>query len=548
MPIKSTGCATCRKRKIRCDETRPGCTRCKTHGVTCPGYRTPAPGQVKFMDETDEVLMQYGGVKKKSRKPSADEDILTPISLDLPVSPSSSDTSVVATTGDADMDAFFLTPQESFLDFGRAMEMYAPPRYLASPAMEKSMIYSTFLDMYLPQRMGQQDAHFSFLQHLLTTPNLRPEVSASLDALSMVQVGSMYKDTGLLKSAVKSYSKALSALSRSIGRNDAMSDDYVLATVTMLATCEFFDEISMAGTGWTKHMEGSQNLLRARGPDSVQSQLALLLFMNMRHGALSHALINRKGIFLGTPEWRAVAFRVPVVDNSTLFYDTALQVPGVLERYDKLDFTSETLVEEIDSILVEARRLEVEMREWFESFRNALKMSGKATWRLVDVEQFSTFVGLCPDRTIDRGFLFPNFMVAYLVGVYWNVMHFMRATVQKLHTARHIAQKDWYPEPEEMVPEEELLEYVMNLCRCFPYYCEPFSSSTGQIGLFLPLRTAAVYFTERGHWNLLKWCGTVKNSCFNRGMHPPSLPEKFPKLPVMDGRSSRSSSGSPGVD
>ncbi|RZA15489.1 MAG: Zn(II)2Cys6 transcription factor [Proteobacteria bacterium] len=44
MPVRSAGCFQCRKRKIRCDEKRPGCDRCKTHGVSCPGYRLPAPG------------------------------------------------------------------------------------------------------------------------------------------------------------------------------------------------------------------------------------------------------------------------------------------------------------------------------------------------------------------------------------------------------------------------------------------------------------------------------------------------------------------------
>lgn len=503
------------------------------------------------MDETDEVLMQYGGTKRKSRKPVKGDDDFRDrtTSWDSSLSPSS-DKSVVTSTGSFELDAFCSPPNESVSDLGRVMEMFAPPRHLASPAMEKSMIYGTFMEIYLPQKMGQQDAHFSFLQHLLTTPNLRPGVAHSLDALSMVQVGSMYKDTGLLKSAIKAYSKALSSLARTIGSGDALYDDYVLATVSMLASCEFFDEISMMGTGWTKHMEGSQHLLRVRGPDSVQSRLALLLFLNMRHGALSHALISRKATFLGTPEWRAVAFRVPFVDNSTLFYDTALQVPLILQRYDDLDLDGETSLEEIDAILSEAKRLEVEMRTWFASFQNVLRMSGKSPWRLVDVDSFATFAGNCSDRTIDRAFEFPNFMVAYLIGVYWNVMHFMRSTMQKLHTARHIIQTDWFPGPEDVVPEEELLEYVMNLCRCFPYYCEPQSNSTGQVALFLPLRTAAVYFTEHGQWSLLKWCGAVKDSVFTRGMHPPSLPERFlvsPKMTRMDHLSSRGSSGSPGA-
>ncbi|RAH41048.1 Zn(II)2Cys6 transcription factor [Aspergillus brunneoviolaceus CBS 621.78] len=34
----STGCVLCRKRKVKCDEGKPGCQRCSTHGVSCPGY------------------------------------------------------------------------------------------------------------------------------------------------------------------------------------------------------------------------------------------------------------------------------------------------------------------------------------------------------------------------------------------------------------------------------------------------------------------------------------------------------------------------------
>jgi hypothetical protein len=48
------------------------------------------------------------------------------------------------------------------------------------------------------------------------------------------------------------------------------------------------------------------------------------------------------------------------------------------------------------------------------------------------------------------------------------------------------------------------------------------SSSTGQIGIFLPMRTAAIYFTQRGNWTLLKWVGAVKDNVFVKGMHPPS--------------------------
>ncbi|KAG8672461.1 hypothetical protein FPOAC1_005734 [Fusarium poae] len=37
-PRRRTGCQTCRKRRIKCDETRPACTKCLQSGWKCDGY------------------------------------------------------------------------------------------------------------------------------------------------------------------------------------------------------------------------------------------------------------------------------------------------------------------------------------------------------------------------------------------------------------------------------------------------------------------------------------------------------------------------------
>ncbi|CAK4014036.1 hypothetical protein TI39_contig476g00019 [Lecanosticta acicola] len=481
MPARSTGCLTCRKRKIRCDETRPGCKRCETHGVPCPGYRLPAPGQVEFHDQTESTVRRAHEQYKTKAPP-----IVLPTRPFSTTSPKNSST--LTTTSDDDPttttttkygQVVILHRNESLMDFADSMALFSNPTYLPSPAVEKSLIYSAFMETYVPQRTGPGDSQFSFLQHLISTPGLRSEVSDSLDALSMVQVGSIYKDPNLLKSAVKAYSKSLGGLLRtmSTGRGGVVRDDYVLATVSILGICEFYDEIAQVGDGWMKHIEGSQRVLAARGPSSIQSDLALLLFSNMRHGALSHALIARKACFLGTPEWRAVAWRVSYVDMATLFYDTALQVPAFLERHDKLDPESPTYIEDIDAALKEGKRLGTELREWMEDFKVRSKLLDPAEpeifW-LTKIEDFPTFTSLVSDRTIDEAYMFPSFPVAYLVIVCWDVQHFLRSAIQSLHTSRYKASSGWFPDPGEVVTDEELTTYVMDMCRCFPYLCEPF--------------------------------------------------------------------------
>ncbi|KID72971.1 Aspercryptin biosynthesis cluster-specific transcription regulator [Metarhizium brunneum] len=44
IPKVRTGCLTCKKRKVKCDETRPACNRCTSTGRTCDGYMPPPPG------------------------------------------------------------------------------------------------------------------------------------------------------------------------------------------------------------------------------------------------------------------------------------------------------------------------------------------------------------------------------------------------------------------------------------------------------------------------------------------------------------------------
>ncbi|KAI0509417.1 hypothetical protein F5B22DRAFT_328602 [Xylaria bambusicola] len=43
-----TGCITCKARKVKCDEGRPQCLRCKTSGRICEGFRAPPLGSLSW--------------------------------------------------------------------------------------------------------------------------------------------------------------------------------------------------------------------------------------------------------------------------------------------------------------------------------------------------------------------------------------------------------------------------------------------------------------------------------------------------------------------
>jgi hypothetical protein len=55
----NTGCVTCRRRRLKCDEAKPSCMRCITLGRTCQGYDVPRakifPPQAKCSDENSTL-------------------------------------------------------------------------------------------------------------------------------------------------------------------------------------------------------------------------------------------------------------------------------------------------------------------------------------------------------------------------------------------------------------------------------------------------------------------------------------------------------------
>ncbi|KAK4542096.1 hypothetical protein LTR36_007127 [Oleoguttula mirabilis] len=380
---------------------------------------------------------------------------------------------------------------------GEELIMPILPAHMLSPAAMRSQLYSEFMDIYLP-RTGRLD-HFSFFEFIATMPTTEPALLESMDALSLVTVGSLNKDRTLLNLSSRTYGRALRSLAKSLTKPaEALRSDELLATTTVLATCALYDEIGQHADGFFQHVNGCQQLIAARGPQSIKSELSLLLFSNTKHGALCSALIERKAPLMARPDWRAVALTSPLQDSSTLFYDTAIQIPGVLERLDQVihdpNTTSpriETTALDVDNLLSECERLENELRNFFADWQLRALLDDGFTpmnnsgvlYSEQPIDDFPTFTSLCSDRTFDTAFLFPSFPVAYLTSLYWMCLYLLRTSAQGLHKLRHEIDETWHPSPDSAVTEDELLVYAINLCKCVPFFCEPISSSTGMIGI-----------------------------------------------------------------
>lgn len=510
MPPRSTGCFQCRKRKVRCDETWPGCERCAKHGVPCPGYRREKGG-LEFEDQT---LLTAKRAKASYGEKAA-----------LVLKKSSSNTSSLRST-----------PEVVVQDVNRhafqAWSVMLPPSVLVSPAANQAQLYDKWLNIYTPVTCGMQGLHFDYLREAIDMAESEPALRDGLNTLALVQVGHAANDERLLAAAVPSYGKALASLAYAVSKATSVRDNTVLAAASLLVVCEFYDKIKTQGMSWFGHVQGTQQLLLARGPDSLDTNLSLMLFCNARHGSLARSFLLRKGDSYDSPAWRAAAFRAPVNDWSVRLFDATIRVPRSLQRSDDLDLDSPNALETIRDLLFDCESLEAELREWYNDYHTSLRMHGIEPYESVDVEEFRAFASYVSDRTVSKAYRFSNFMSGYLHSQFWIAMHYLRTTVKELREQRQSLDPSFQSPTDylQAVTDEELNGYAFDLCRSIPHFVEPSSGTQGHIGIFLPLAVILMHFRSRQNWKWCLWGVNVKDNVFNMGLRQPHVQEK--DLPV----------------
>ncbi|KAF2163571.1 hypothetical protein M409DRAFT_26181 [Zasmidium cellare ATCC 36951] len=508
MPLRSNGCYKCRSRKIRCDLTRPGCQRCAIHGVKCPGYRTENPGDIEFRDQTGLVWQ-----RAKDNDDLKTGHVSKPLDLSHDPSPGSSSSE----------DSLISAHQNQL---GR----------LQSPAANRAQLYSAFMDTYIPQNFLPEesvfkDAHFGWLGMAVSISEPKPALKHALDAISLVQMGSMLNDEQLLRKSVESYTLGLRSLAHALSNPKNVYADDIMAASSVLCQCEMYNEIKQHGQGWLGHLQGLQKIITARGPRALNSQLARMLFYQSTRTSLASSLLSRKTSYYSAPKWLAAQVKVDLHEDYSDSYRSGQQIPGLLERCDNLDVDSPHIMDDIEDLLYDCETLLSGMKAEVAMLSSRTVKNGKACFTLADITNFTAFTTLVQDRTLDRAYWFSSYLNCYLYSQYWLRMFLLRGCTQQVHSLRQQVVPGWNPEKEAAVSETEVLGYVMNLCRCIPYLVEPSNCTIGCICSFFPVHIATQYFRDHGHWQWVEWARCVRNAIFSKGF---SIPVNYDDGPYGD--------------
>ncbi|RSL94605.1 hypothetical protein CDV31_014235 [Fusarium ambrosium] len=252
IPGRSRGCATCRKRRVKCDESLPECLACVRMRLPCPGARTGT----FFVHAVPSSSSSHRTCGSALRLPS----------------PQPSRSSA--------FDQLFVSHfVESF--FGTMK----PPPTPGTP----SKIWLHELPVFLVSSKPS---------------SAKPAIRAA----SMMSYGTLAGDVSIKTAARRWYAEALHHLQCQITKGDVCVDEGIICAVVMLIHFE-----TWAGTSqkaWLRHLKGAAILLQVAGPERCSHGFMHQVFSHLRFQMFVAAMTENEVPIFASQDWMTIPFRI----------------------------------------------------------------------------------------------------------------------------------------------------------------------------------------------------------------------------------------------
>ncbi|PSR75244.1 hypothetical protein BD289DRAFT_487186 [Coniella lustricola] len=328
----SRDCHLCRKRRVKCDLTKPRCVRCGKYGVVCPGYR-PAAGLVfhnaNMASLGGEAVCSASSSSSSSPLPPALEPTATPAStarrpkrdpsLGLPASPSSTPQRP---------QYHWLPPLTTPLSESRSahavpllISLYSSRAAPAAPARQRLHRAGPTPTtgppppphQSLPSTSSAQPsaAYYDVLLALLHRRGSEP-LQLAVEAQADAYLRNQSNDSFALRpcsestvAATRSYGKALQALNRALQDPKERIRDGTLIAALLLSSHENITASSTVlrpadsacdsgAPAWFVHARGVASMLSERGVGRFDTSAERLIFwIAMATSSTSYILANQ---------------------------------------------------------------------------------------------------------------------------------------------------------------------------------------------------------------------------------------------------------------
>ncbi|PNS16121.1 Transcriptional activator protein UGA3 [Sphaceloma murrayae] len=328
IPGKSTGCITCRRRKIKCDAEKPACQRCLSTGRACEGYDKYAV----FINNTQSGRMKRNRLEEARPAQALSNAVATPIgshtvSRSAATIPRSSvEQEVARAEAPQNDDALALVPME-----------WSLPDPISTQAAATAGALGRFVQQYMPVSPGDRgglQGHWLEVGAMIALPGTALETS--ITALAWSRAGWYLRDKNLTARSRILYGRALSQVHQALADPQMRQQDDVLVVCRALGLYELYESTTADTNGFHQHTKGLCRLVQMRGVASHYSPLAKAMLLDTKWSAMIFALTKRQSSFLSDEDWDA-----PFEGDDSLQPDLELARIGLtlgalLERLDDI--------------------------------------------------------------------------------------------------------------------------------------------------------------------------------------------------------------------
>ena len=431
---RSAGCLTCRQRRVKCDEAKPGCRACTRLGIQCEGYSRPTRyARLKFRDENHK----FGS--------SGSKKIVTSHAKASEV-PTTTSRSPVPCSGES------------------------PLRLRRLPEPDTATLF--YLDNYanVGRDMGSTRGFFELLIPMYFAQPQDSPLALAVSALASEVLSMWLHDVSSFRTPRQSYTRAITRLRAATKNPTERRQPATLLAVLVLQMYENTSAVFDLRRASSVHHDGAASLISYLDTDDADVIVRAYLRKFMLHTEVSTALRQRKPVNNVAYSYPRSQYIPDVPDNPSAALDViGVSVAEIQSKYVQVmshDLPMSPCV--LEAWKVELQNVNARLLAWSKSVPEHCRPSSLSSGRDCD-SSIPSFQSTCD--------IYPSCQIASI----WNLWRSHRILVLKIMLSPFCSAS--YPEQidstgetmldlntERMHCQETLQEMIDRICDSIPFY------------------------------------------------------------------------------
>ncbi|KAL1897723.1 hypothetical protein Sste5346_004031 [Sporothrix stenoceras] len=321
---RSRGCLLCVRRRVRCDEGRPGCAKCATYGADCPGYDR----SLKFVSGKHQVRKRGQASSSKDREAAASAS--NPNSASASPRPEADSSIFVNEYGSGYTENYSdnngiivplfveLTANAYGTRGHRSTTAITIPPHLRDG---RAAYVNTILEMINMDRPPKEALFYgSWFRQVPARLGRKVTLDSAVCSLAMHLLGKSRGDELLIVQSRQLYGQSLVALQKALNHPNEWRSSETLCTTMVMCLFELFADTSGTSSGWLQHSSAVASLMQHRGTDGFLEPWDRAMLFSFRSVIIMNALFTGRDCFLAKKKWQRLlsskmeGFTVPLND------------------------------------------------------------------------------------------------------------------------------------------------------------------------------------------------------------------------------------------